>query len=65
MENLPDWAGSIIAIAVGLGPGLAVLAARSVARLIYYTLGLRREVMLEPKGQLTRDEPTSAITSRM
>jgi hypothetical protein len=64
MNNPTNWAGSIIAIAVGRSPGLAVLSARSVARLIHYTLGPRREVMREPKGQLTRDEPTSAITSR-
>jgi hypothetical protein len=27
-DNLPDWAASIIAVAVGLSPGLALLSAR-------------------------------------
>src|SRR5262249_37715597 len=35
LETLPDWAASIIAIAVGLCPGLAVLSARSIALLIH------------------------------
>ena len=47
MENLPDWAVSIIAVAVGLSPGLAILSARSIARLIYHMLGPRPEVMRE------------------
>jgi hypothetical protein len=48
MEYLPDWAASIIAIAVGLGPGLAVLSARSIARLLYRGLWPRPEVEPEP-----------------
>jgi len=28
MDSLPDWAASIIAVAVGLSPGLALLIAR-------------------------------------
>jgi hypothetical protein len=35
MDSLPDWAVSVIAVAVGLSPGLAILSARSIARLIH------------------------------
>jgi hypothetical protein len=35
MDHLPEWITSIIAIAVGLCPGLAFLSARSIARLIH------------------------------
>jgi pyruvate dehydrogenase complex dehydrogenase (E1) component len=35
MDNLPDWVVSIIAVAVGLGPVLAILSARSIARLLH------------------------------
>jgi hypothetical protein len=48
MDNLPDWAACIIAIAVGLSPGLAILSARSIARLLYRALGPRPEVAPEP-----------------
>jgi hypothetical protein len=44
MDNLPDWAVSIIAVAVGLSPGLAVLSARSIARLLCRALSPRPEV---------------------
>jgi hypothetical protein len=44
MDNLPAWAVSIIAVAVGLGPGLAILSARSIARLLNRTLWERPEV---------------------
>jgi hypothetical protein len=39
MDNLPDWAAPIIAVAVGLSPGIAILSARSIARLLYRVLG--------------------------
>jgi hypothetical protein len=44
MDNLPDWVASIIAIAVGLTSGLAVLSTRSIARLIYWALSAYPEV---------------------
>jgi hypothetical protein len=47
MDSLPDWAVSIIAVAVGLSPGLAILSAGSIARLIYRVLGPRRELAAE------------------
>jgi len=57
MDNLPEWAASIIAIAVGLAPGLAVFSARSIARLIHRapwpdTAGTRQRGR-KPRG----DEP--------
>jgi len=49
MDNLPDWAVTIITVAVGLSPGLALLSARPIARLLYAMLWPRRE------GQRTTD----------
>jgi hypothetical protein len=66
--DLPVWAASVIAIAVGLGPVLAILSARSIARLIchiLYILGPRQKVMRGPDGHLTHDEPAGAAASRV
>jgi len=41
MNDLPNWASSTIAVAVGLMPGLALLSARPIARLIYRVLSPR------------------------
>ncbi len=38
MDNLPDWAVSIIAVAVGLSPGFALLLARPIGRFLRRTL---------------------------
>jgi hypothetical protein len=38
MNDLPNWALSIIAVAVGLTPGLALLSARLIARLLHRVL---------------------------
>ena len=65
MENLPDWALWIITIAVGVSPGIAILSARPIARLIYHMLGPRPEVMREPEGGPARDEPAGAAASRV
>jgi hypothetical protein len=43
MDNLPAWALQIIAVAVGLSPGLAVLMARPIGRF------LRRELLERPE----------------
>ena len=43
MDNLPDWAVTIITVAVGLSPGLALLSARPIARLLHAVLWPRRE----------------------
>ena len=65
MDNLPTWAVTIAATAVGLMQGLAILSARSIARLIYHMLGPRPEVMREPEGERTLDEPVGAAPSRV
>jgi hypothetical protein len=65
MNDLPLWALWPITIAVGLMPGLAVLLARPIARLIYHMLGPRPEVMRQPEGEPTRDEPVGAGASRV
>ena len=62
MDNLPEWAATIIAIAVGLGPALAVLSARSIARLLYRALWPRPEV--EPGGNPAHEEPAAVATLR-
>jgi hypothetical protein len=41
MDNLPDWAVTIIAIAVGLSPGFALLMARPIGRFLRRVLFVR------------------------
>jgi hypothetical protein len=65
MENLQPWVVTIVAVAVGFTPGLAVLSARSIARRIYSVLGPRPKVTREPDGELTRDEPARGAASRV
>jgi hypothetical protein len=65
MNALAPWVVTIAAVAVGLSPGLALLSARSIARLIYHMFGPRPEVMREPDGEPTRDEPAGAAPSRV
>ena len=48
MDNLPDWAVSIIAVAVGLSPGLALLMARPIGRFLRPTLLETPEEHLSP-----------------
>ena len=50
MDNLPDWAVSVIAVGVGLSPVLAILSARSIARLLHRALSPRPEAGREPVG---------------
>jgi hypothetical protein len=38
MDNLPAWALWLVTVAVGLGPGLAILSARPIARLLHRAL---------------------------
>jgi hypothetical protein len=57
LENLPDWAASIITVGVGLSLVLAVLIARPIARLIYRALGPRPEVAPEPEREPMGGEP--------
>jgi hypothetical protein len=53
MDNLPEWAVSIIAVAVGLSPVLAILSARRIAWLLHRALWPRPEAGREP----AREEP--------
>jgi hypothetical protein len=43
MDSLPDWALWIITAAVGAAPGLAILSARRIARLLHRVLWPRPE----------------------
>ena len=57
MNDLPTWGVTIAAVAVGLMPGLAILSARSIARLIYRVLGPPAEVMDKPGRPPTYHQP--------
>jgi hypothetical protein len=57
LDNLPDWAVTIIAIAVGLSPGLALLMARSIARLLHRAWWPRPEVAPKPGRAPAHGEP--------
>jgi hypothetical protein len=54
MDSLPAWAASIIAIAVGLSPGLALLMAPPIGRFLRRVLLERPEAApqsgREPEG---------------
>jgi hypothetical protein len=60
--GLPDWAVTIIAIAVGLTPGLAILSARSIARLLHRALSPHPE--RAPQSGLERVREGPAGVSR-
>ena len=57
MDTLPDWAVTFIAIAVGLSPGLALLSARSIARLLRRALFPRSQVAPKPGRAPAHGEP--------
>jgi hypothetical protein len=56
-DILLDRAASIIAIAVGLGPGIAVLSARSIVRLIHRVPWPRSEVAPRSGPEPSHGEP--------
>jgi hypothetical protein len=58
MDNLPSWAASIAALAVGLSLGLAILSTRPIARLLHRLLWPRPETAPLSGRDLARDEPT-------
>jgi hypothetical protein len=43
MDDLPTWVVTTAAVAVGVMPGIAILSARSVVRLLYRALCPRPE----------------------
>jgi hypothetical protein len=49
MDNLPTWAVEVAAVAVGLSPGLAILSARSIARLLHLALRSWPKVPANPR----------------
>jgi hypothetical protein len=60
MDSLPDWAVSIIAIAVGLSPGLAILSGRRIAWLLHRALWPRSE-RAPPTRLITRAPNTAYV----
>jgi hypothetical protein len=57
MYHLPDWAVSIAAAAVGLSPGLALLSARSIARLLHRELWAAPRAAPQCGRVLAREKP--------
>jgi hypothetical protein len=57
MDNLPAWAVSIIAVGVGLSPGLALLMARPIGRLLHRALWPLPEVATKSGREPVRQEP--------
>jgi hypothetical protein len=64
MENLPDWAVSIIAVAVGLSPGLALLMARRIGRFLRDTLLEPPEVAPQSECEPVRERPAFVAPPR-
>jgi hypothetical protein len=60
MDNLPDWVIKFAAVTVGLSPGLAVLSARSIARLIHRVTWLDKEQAVRRGREPGREEPVRA-----
>jgi hypothetical protein len=58
MDNLPAWALWIITAAVGLSPGLAILGARPIARLLHRVLWPRPEAAPLPAHEPSHVDPT-------
>jgi len=65
MNDLPPWVPTIAAVAVALVPGLAILSARSIARLIYHMLGPRSEVADRSRREPAHGEPTGLAARRV
>jgi hypothetical protein len=55
MDNLSSWTLWIITAGVGVSPGLAILCARPIARLLHGVLWPRSEVA--PEDEPTRGKP--------
>jgi hypothetical protein len=61
MDNLPEWAVSIIVIAVGLSPGLALVMARPVGRFLRRVLLERSEVAPQSRREPVPEGPTVVV----
>jgi hypothetical protein len=61
LDSLPDWAATIIAVTVGLGPGLALLMARLIGRFLRRALLERPEV--EPQSEREPEGPAVVTNS--
>ena len=73
MDILPDWAVTIIAIAVGLSPGFALLMARHIGRFLRRVLVERPEAAPPSRGLASYElaearrsspSPTAAANAR-
>ena len=64
MDSLPDRAASIIAIAVGLSPGLAILYAYRIARLIHRVLWPRPEATGRSEHEPAHGDPAGFPATR-
>jgi hypothetical protein len=64
MYNLQIWALWPITIAVWVSPGLAILSARSIARLLHRALWPRPEGALQPGREPGREELAGVAAPR-
>jgi hypothetical protein len=64
MDNLPTWAVEVAAVAVGLSPGLAILSARSIARLLHLALRPWPEVAADLRPEPERVDSAGVVGSR-
>jgi len=64
MGNLPIWALWPITIAVWASPGLAILSARSIARLLHRVLWPRPKKAAHSRRQLAHGQPVVVAAPR-
>jgi len=57
MDNLPLWATWLITVTVGISPGLAILSACPIARLLHRVLWPRPEVAAQPESEPAPEAP--------
>jgi hypothetical protein len=64
MDGLPAWALWIITAAVGVAPGVAILGAPAIARLLHRVLWPRPGVATGSIGEPAPGEPVGVPASR-
>ena len=64
MDGLPDWVVSIIAVAVGFMPGLALLLVGPVVRALHRALSPLPEKMPRRRREPTHGEPAGVAAPR-